>query len=415
LVVIAIIAVLAAILFPVFSRAREKARATACLNNVRQITAAIAMYVQDHQQAFFPDAQTRAWSMALAPYNEPSIYDCPTTSVIGKSAAPDYGFNQNAYGKSIADAKKPAITILVADLVQKNPPANYAFTDPDAHLDGRHAKGANFGFVDGHVEYASFVVGEVEAATAAITARAWSLNIEGRGIFQVEKTETFFDKSASYMEDILTTPVLEPTGWEIAFYRKALDKSGANYEGPTVEADFPYTAPAQSGVTFTAFRTEQSGCQNNNADGSNRRWVRDAFGFPVCKSYFGGAIYAGTFGNNVWLDKYFTSPSYAVRLSAPGLYRVCIIGTYHWSNGPANLKASIAMVPKDKTPTKSGYKAEASFTLPDGGNYRDFVCMYTYADQDFDIYIKDAGVDHSYGKAGFSVFAVCMQRIDVIE
>jgi prepilin-type N-terminal cleavage/methylation domain-containing protein/prepilin-type processing-associated H-X9-DG protein len=47
LVVIAIIAILAAILFPVFSRAREKARAAHCLSNLRQIGQAFLMYCQD--------------------------------------------------------------------------------------------------------------------------------------------------------------------------------------------------------------------------------------------------------------------------------------------------------------------------------------------------------------------------------
>jgi len=47
LVVLAIIAVLAAVLFPVFSRVRENARASACLSNYHQIGLAIHMYAQD--------------------------------------------------------------------------------------------------------------------------------------------------------------------------------------------------------------------------------------------------------------------------------------------------------------------------------------------------------------------------------
>ena len=47
LVVIAIIAILAAVLFPVFARAREKARQSACANNVKQIGTALAIYTDD--------------------------------------------------------------------------------------------------------------------------------------------------------------------------------------------------------------------------------------------------------------------------------------------------------------------------------------------------------------------------------
>ncbi len=52
LVVIAIIAILAAILFPVFAQAREKARATACLSNVKQLGLSLMMYVQDYDETF---------------------------------------------------------------------------------------------------------------------------------------------------------------------------------------------------------------------------------------------------------------------------------------------------------------------------------------------------------------------------
>ena len=50
LVVISIIATLASILFPVFARARAKARQITCLNNVRQLSMAIFMYAQDYDE-----------------------------------------------------------------------------------------------------------------------------------------------------------------------------------------------------------------------------------------------------------------------------------------------------------------------------------------------------------------------------
>lgn len=54
LVVIAIIAILAAILFPVLASAREKARRTACANNLRQIGIAINLYAHDNDGILFP-------------------------------------------------------------------------------------------------------------------------------------------------------------------------------------------------------------------------------------------------------------------------------------------------------------------------------------------------------------------------
>jgi prepilin-type N-terminal cleavage/methylation domain-containing protein len=52
LVVIAIIAILAAILFPVFARAREQARKSTCTSNIKNITLATLMYVQDYDETF---------------------------------------------------------------------------------------------------------------------------------------------------------------------------------------------------------------------------------------------------------------------------------------------------------------------------------------------------------------------------
>src|SRR5690242_7707743 len=73
LVVIAIIAILAAILFPVFSRAREKARQSACSNNQRQIVIAAQMYAQDHDE-MLPNYATFWGDIAL----DQQVYVCPT-------------------------------------------------------------------------------------------------------------------------------------------------------------------------------------------------------------------------------------------------------------------------------------------------------------------------------------------------
>jgi len=52
LVVIAIISILASILFPVFARARENARRTSCLSNLKQIGLGTMMYIQDYDEKF---------------------------------------------------------------------------------------------------------------------------------------------------------------------------------------------------------------------------------------------------------------------------------------------------------------------------------------------------------------------------
>ena len=55
LVVIAIIAILSAILFPVFAQAREKARQATCTSNLNQIGLAWMMYIQDYDETIQPN------------------------------------------------------------------------------------------------------------------------------------------------------------------------------------------------------------------------------------------------------------------------------------------------------------------------------------------------------------------------
>lgn len=86
---IAIIAILAAILFPVFARAREKARQTNCLSNVKQIMTAWKMYAQDYDGQFThhlfgtPGAATNYWwYYPLQAYiKNVQIFQCPSDPV----------------------------------------------------------------------------------------------------------------------------------------------------------------------------------------------------------------------------------------------------------------------------------------------------------------------------------------------
>jgi len=54
LVVVAIIAILAAILFPVMARARGQAQSTTCKSNLKQLGSALTMYTNDHDERMPP-------------------------------------------------------------------------------------------------------------------------------------------------------------------------------------------------------------------------------------------------------------------------------------------------------------------------------------------------------------------------
>jgi prepilin-type N-terminal cleavage/methylation domain-containing protein/prepilin-type processing-associated H-X9-DG protein len=130
LVVIAVIAILAAILLPVFAQAREKARQTACLSNVKQMALATAMYVQDYEAfppvSFFTLGLNIRWYDLIQPYvRNQQLHTCPTVPHLKFGRNPAYGYNYQYLGNSRVNCSNvpvpdsaiqtPAHTILIAD------------------------------------------------------------------------------------------------------------------------------------------------------------------------------------------------------------------------------------------------------------------------------------------------------------
>ena len=163
LVVIAIIGILVSLLLPGIQSAREAARRAQCENNQRQIAIAISMYVQDNDEKIFPNPGNAAWSSYLKPYNEPSIYDCPSVEgdTPGTNETPEYGFNEGLYGYALGDIKKPESTLGTGDLVvdstvlAQNKTRALRMLATDLDVAPRHNGGAVLTAMDGHVEYAS--------------------------------------------------------------------------------------------------------------------------------------------------------------------------------------------------------------------------------------------------------------------
>ena len=149
LVVIAIIAMLSAILFPVFQSIRENARRTACMSNMKQIGLAVQMYLQDSDERLFVRvakssanvgsgrsgtvisstanpvayAQAQWWNLMMPYIKNNGVYSCPDDSspplsadALGNLTLPrSYVASCTAEDLTLAQLDNPTQTIVITE------------------------------------------------------------------------------------------------------------------------------------------------------------------------------------------------------------------------------------------------------------------------------------------------------------
>ena len=184
LVVIAILAILAAQLFPVFIQARDKAQAMTALSNARQIGAAFQMYAQDWDEGLPLTSHSAgsSWINSLQPYSKtPLLTRAPgdrsanwETPLPGESKTRRSSYAINAYltpgggFASLPAVRRPAECVYIVELKENKTgdhihPMSWRRSstgrgiDPKTEIETqRYRGGAHYVFVDGHARWHRF-------------------------------------------------------------------------------------------------------------------------------------------------------------------------------------------------------------------------------------------------------------------
>jgi prepilin-type processing-associated H-X9-DG protein len=168
LVVIAIIALLAGLLLPVLTRAKETARGTACLSNLRQVGVALQLYVQENNNRL-PVMRDRVTGTnqsgipvpgpetTLAPeLANTNILRCPSDRTgLFEETGSSYSWNSLLNGQREDQ--------LMVFGMQFDSHAIPVFFDKEAFHAARGAnKGVNYLYADGHIKNLLAIEGTIK-------------------------------------------------------------------------------------------------------------------------------------------------------------------------------------------------------------------------------------------------------------